>query len=97
LLLIFRGLAVDVTGRMNVLAELSKALEESPSDPGAAFTGYQAAHGKRVAVKQKTLGLMAARLVPKTSTGIWLSTHIFWKAMAGLAAGVRLRRKLRAK
>jgi len=77
--------------------ELSKALEESPSDPGAAFTRYQAAHGKRVAAKQKALGLMAARLVPKTSTGIWLSTRIFWKAVAGVAAGVRLGRKLRAK
>ncbi len=76
--------------------QLAKALGESPADPREAFARYQAAHGKLVASKQKTLGLMAARIVPKTSAGLWLSTR-FWKGMAGIGAGVRLVRKMRQK
>jgi 2-polyprenyl-6-methoxyphenol hydroxylase-like FAD-dependent oxidoreductase len=73
---------------------LAEALEESPGDPGGAFARYQEAHGKLVASKQKNLGRMAAHIVPKTPAGLWLSTRVFWKAMAGVAAAVRLGRKL---
>jgi 2-polyprenyl-6-methoxyphenol hydroxylase-like FAD-dependent oxidoreductase len=74
--------------------QLAKALGESRTDPRGAFALYQTAHGKLVASKQKTLGLVAARIVPKTSAGLWLSTRIFWKGMAGIGTGVRLVRKM---
>ena len=77
--------------------ELARALEECPGDPSGAFARYQAMHGKLVASKQRNLGRMAARIVPKTSAGIWLSTRVFWKAIAGIGAVVRLGRKLRGK
>jgi 2-polyprenyl-6-methoxyphenol hydroxylase-like FAD-dependent oxidoreductase len=77
--------------------ELAKALDESSTDPRSAFARYQSVHGKRVASKQKNLGRMAARIIPKTSAGIWVSTRIFWKGMAGIAAGVRLVRKMNRK
>jgi 2-polyprenyl-6-methoxyphenol hydroxylase-like FAD-dependent oxidoreductase len=77
--------------------ELASALEESPGHPRDAFARYQAVHGKRVASKQKNLGRMAARIVPRTSAGIWLSTRIFWKAISGVGAVVSLGRKLRGK
>jgi 2-polyprenyl-6-methoxyphenol hydroxylase-like FAD-dependent oxidoreductase len=74
--------------------QLARAMDESPGDARGAFARYQAVHGKLVGSKQKNLGRMAARIVPKTSAGIWVSTRIFWKAMAGIGAGVRLCRKL---
>jgi 2-polyprenyl-6-methoxyphenol hydroxylase-like FAD-dependent oxidoreductase len=77
--------------------ELAKALMESPTDPQAAFSRYQAAHGKLVASKQKNLISTASRIVPRTSTGIWLSTRLFWRTMGGLGAAMRLGRKLRGK
>jgi 2-polyprenyl-6-methoxyphenol hydroxylase-like FAD-dependent oxidoreductase len=77
--------------------ELARALEESPSDPRNAFARYQAVHGKLVATKQKNLGRMAGRIVPKTSLGIWLSTRIFWKAISAVGAVAVLGRKLRGK
>jgi hypothetical protein len=43
------------------------------------------------------LAYVAAHIVPETSAGIWLSTRIFWKAMAGIGGVVRLGRKLREK
>jgi 2-polyprenyl-6-methoxyphenol hydroxylase-like FAD-dependent oxidoreductase len=74
--------------------ELAKALAESPADPQGAFSRYQAVHGKLVASKQKNLMFMASRIVPKTSTGIWLSTRLFWRTMGGLGTVMRLGRKL---
>ena len=53
--------------------ELAKALMESPADPQGAFSRYQSVHGKLVASKQKNLISTASRIVPRTSTGIWLS------------------------
>jgi 2-polyprenyl-6-methoxyphenol hydroxylase-like FAD-dependent oxidoreductase len=76
--------------------ELAKALED-PGDPRAAFARYQEVHGKLVASKQKHLGSMAARIVPKTAAGVWLSTRVFWKAVAAVAAVVRFGRKLTGK
>jgi 2-polyprenyl-6-methoxyphenol hydroxylase-like FAD-dependent oxidoreductase len=77
--------------------ELAKALKESPADPQGAFGRYQAIHSKLVASKQKNLISTAARIVPRTSTGLWLSTRLFWRTMSGLGTGVRLGRKLREK
>ena len=77
--------------------ELAKALAESPADPQSAFDRYQAAHAKLVASKQKNLISTASRIVPRTSTGIWLSTRVFWRTMGGLGAVMRLGRKLRGK
>jgi 2-polyprenyl-6-methoxyphenol hydroxylase-like FAD-dependent oxidoreductase len=74
--------------------ELAKALQESPTDPQAAFVRYQAVHAKLVASKQKNLVSTAARIVPRTSTGIWLSTRLFWRTMGGVGAVVRLGRRL---
>jgi 2-polyprenyl-6-methoxyphenol hydroxylase-like FAD-dependent oxidoreductase len=73
--------------------ELAKAVTESPADPAAAFSRYQAVHGKLVASKQKNLVSVASRIVPRTRTGIWLQTHLFWRAVAGVAAVMRLKRK----
>jgi 2-polyprenyl-6-methoxyphenol hydroxylase-like FAD-dependent oxidoreductase len=77
--------------------ELGKALAENPGDPRGAFRRYQAVHGRLVASRQKNLGRMASRIVPKTSAGIWLSTRVFWRGMQGVSAVVRLGRKLRGK
>jgi 2-polyprenyl-6-methoxyphenol hydroxylase-like FAD-dependent oxidoreductase len=77
--------------------ELAKALMESPADPQGALSRYQAVHSKLVASKQKNLISTAARIVPRTSTGLWLSTRLFWRAMGGLGTVVRLGRKLRGK
>jgi 2-polyprenyl-6-methoxyphenol hydroxylase-like FAD-dependent oxidoreductase len=77
--------------------ELARALEESPGNPRDAFARYQAVHGKLVASKQKNLGRMAARIVPVTSAGIWLSARIFWKVMSAVGVVVVLGRKLRGK
>ncbi len=76
--------------------QLAKALIESPVDPQGAFSPYQAVHGKLVASKQKMLTFAAPRIVPKTSTGIWLS-RLFWRTMGGLGAVMRLGRQLRRK
>jgi 2-polyprenyl-6-methoxyphenol hydroxylase-like FAD-dependent oxidoreductase len=73
--------------------ELAQAVSASPANPAVAFSRYQAAHGKLVASKQKNLASMASRIVPRTRTGIWLSTHVFWRAIAGLAMAMRLRRE----
>jgi 2-polyprenyl-6-methoxyphenol hydroxylase-like FAD-dependent oxidoreductase len=75
--------------------ELAKALTESPADPQGALRHYQAVHGKLVASKQSNLISTASRIVPRTPTGIWLSTHVFWRTMGGLGTAVRLGRKLR--
>jgi len=77
--------------------ELAKALTESPADPATAFSRYQVVHGRLVASKQKNLVSTASRIVPRTSTGIWLSARVFWRAMAGVAATMRLVRKLQGK
>jgi 2-polyprenyl-6-methoxyphenol hydroxylase-like FAD-dependent oxidoreductase len=74
---------------------LAKALQETPADPQGAFGRYQAVHSKLVASKQKNLVSTASRIVPRTSTGIWLSTRVFWRAMGGVGAVVRLARRLR--
>jgi len=58
---------------------------------------YQAVHGKLVASKQKKLISVASRIVPRTSTGIWLSTRLFWKTMGALGTAMRLGRQLRRK
>ena len=75
--------------------ELAKALKESPTDPQGAFGRYQAVHSKLVASKQKNLISTAARIVPRTPTGLWLSTRLFWRTIGGLGTVVRLGRKLR--
>lgn len=77
--------------------ELAKALTENPADPAVAFSRYQVVHGRLVASKQKNLVSTASRLVPRTSAGIWLSTRVFWRAMAGVGATMRLVRKLQGK
>jgi 2-polyprenyl-6-methoxyphenol hydroxylase-like FAD-dependent oxidoreductase len=77
--------------------ELAKALMESPADLQGALRRYQAVHGKLVASKQKNLVSTASRIAPRTSTGIWLGTHLFWKTMGGVGTVVRLGRKLRGK
>ena len=77
--------------------ELAKALMESPADPQGTFSRYQAVHGKLVASKQKNLISTASHIVPKTSTGIWLSTRLFWRTMGGLGTVMRLGRQLRRK
>jgi 2-polyprenyl-6-methoxyphenol hydroxylase-like FAD-dependent oxidoreductase len=77
--------------------ELAKALTESPADPQGALSRYQAVHGKLVVSKQKNLISTAARIVPRTPTGLWLSTRLFWRTMSGLGTVVRLGRKLRRK
>jgi len=73
--------------------ELAKAVTESPDNCAVAFARYQAVHARLVASKQKNLVWMAFRIVPRTMTGIWLSTHVFWRAMAGVAAAMRLKRR----
>jgi 2-polyprenyl-6-methoxyphenol hydroxylase-like FAD-dependent oxidoreductase len=87
------GSTLAITGAY----ELAKALKESPADPQGAFSRYQAIHSKLVASKQKNLISTAARIVPRTSTGLWLSTRLFWRTMSGLGTVVRLGRKLREK
>jgi hypothetical protein len=77
--------------------ELAKALKESPTDPQGAFGRYQAIHSKLVASKQKNLISTAARIVPRTPAGLWLSTRLFWRTMGGLGTVVRFGRKLRGK
>jgi len=77
--------------------QLAKALKESPTDPQGAFGRYQAAHSKLVASKQKNLISTAARIVPRTPAGLWLSTRLFWRTMGGLGTVVRFGRKLRGK
>ena len=77
--------------------ELAKALAESPADPQGAMRRYQAAHSKLVASKQKNLISTASRIVPRTATGIWLSTRLFWRTMAGVGAVMRVGRQLRGK
>ena len=77
--------------------ELAKALMESPTDPQGAFSRYQSVHGKLVASKQKNLISTASRIVPKTATGIWLSTRLFWRTMGGLGTVMRVARQLRRK
>ena len=77
--------------------ELAKALTESPADPQGALRRYQAVHGKLVASKQKNLVSTASRIVPRTSTGIWLSTRLFWRTMGGIGTVMRLGRQLRGK
>jgi len=77
--------------------QLAQALAEVAGEPRAAFARYQAVHSRLVASKQKNLGRMAARLVPKTATGIWFSTRVFWRGIEGVGAVVRFARKLRAK
>ena len=78
--------------------ELAKALTEGPADhPQAAFSRYQGVHSKLVASKQKNLVSTASRIVPRTSTGLWLSTRLFWRAMGGVGAVMRMGRKLRGK
>jgi 2-polyprenyl-6-methoxyphenol hydroxylase-like FAD-dependent oxidoreductase len=73
--------------------ELAKAVTETPANLPAAFSRYQAVHGKLVASKQRNLASIASRIVPRTRTGIWLSTHLFWRAIAGFAAAMKLKRK----
>jgi 2-polyprenyl-6-methoxyphenol hydroxylase-like FAD-dependent oxidoreductase len=73
--------------------ELAKAVTESPANYAVAFGRYQAVHGELVASKQKNLVSTASRIVPRTTTGIWLSTHLFWRAMAALATTMRLKRR----
>jgi 2-polyprenyl-6-methoxyphenol hydroxylase-like FAD-dependent oxidoreductase len=75
--------------------ELARAVNESSADPRSAFRRYQAIHGKLVASKQKSLTLIASHIVPKTQMGIWLSTRIFWRTVAGVAAALRLSQRLR--
>jgi 2-polyprenyl-6-methoxyphenol hydroxylase-like FAD-dependent oxidoreductase len=77
--------------------ELAKALKESPTDPQGAFGRYQAVHRKLVASKQKNLISTAARIVPRTPAGLWLSTRLFWRTMGGLGTVMRLGRQLRRK
>jgi 2-polyprenyl-6-methoxyphenol hydroxylase-like FAD-dependent oxidoreductase len=77
--------------------ELAKALTESPADPRAALRRYQAVHGKLVASKQNNLVSTASRIVPRTATGIWLTTHLFWRTMGGVGTVVRVGRNIRGK
>jgi 2-polyprenyl-6-methoxyphenol hydroxylase-like FAD-dependent oxidoreductase len=77
--------------------ELAKALAESSDDPRNAFRRYQVAHSRLVASKKKNLRRTASRIVPGTSTGIWLTTRIFWRGMNGVGTIVRLGGKLRSK
>jgi 2-polyprenyl-6-methoxyphenol hydroxylase-like FAD-dependent oxidoreductase len=77
--------------------ELAKALMERPTDPQGAFASYQATHSRLVASKQRNLIATASRIVPRTSTGLWLTTRLFWRTMAGVGAVMRLGRKLREK
>ena len=77
--------------------QLAKELSERPTDPQGAFGAYQAVHSKLVASKQKNLVSTASRIIPRTPTGIWLSTRVFWKAVSGVGAVMRLGRKLRGK
>jgi 2-polyprenyl-6-methoxyphenol hydroxylase-like FAD-dependent oxidoreductase len=91
------GSTLAIAGAYELAKALEEALEESPGDPRAAFARYQAAHGKLVASKQKNLGRMAHRIVPKTSAGIWLSTRFFWKAVSAVAAVVRFGRNVSGK
>jgi 2-polyprenyl-6-methoxyphenol hydroxylase-like FAD-dependent oxidoreductase len=85
----------DASSCVSLFGELAKALTESPADPQGALRHYQAVHGKLVASKQNNLISTASRIVPRTPTGIWLSTHVFWRTMGGLGTAVRLGRKLR--
>ncbi len=73
--------------------ELAKAVTEDPTNPAAAFRRYQQVHEKLVASKQKNLVSVASRIVPRTRTGVWLQTRLFWRALAAFAAAVRLKRK----
>ncbi len=91
------GSTLAIAGAYELARQIDKALEENPGDPCAAFARYQAVHGKLVASKQKNLGRMAARIVPRTSAGIWLSTRVFWKAVSAVAAAVRFGRNLSEK
>jgi 2-polyprenyl-6-methoxyphenol hydroxylase-like FAD-dependent oxidoreductase len=75
--------------------QLATTLTESPTDPRGAFRRYQAVHGKLVASKQKNLARVASRIVPKTETGIWLSTRVFWRTLQAVGTAMRMGRKLR--
>jgi 2-polyprenyl-6-methoxyphenol hydroxylase-like FAD-dependent oxidoreductase len=75
--------------------QLATALTESPTDPRGAFRRYQAVHGKLVASKQKNLARVASRIVPKTETGIWLNTRVFWRTLGAVGTAMRMGRKLR--
>jgi 2-polyprenyl-6-methoxyphenol hydroxylase-like FAD-dependent oxidoreductase len=75
--------------------QLATTLAESPTDPQGAYRRYQAAHGKLVASKQKNLTNVASRIVPRTKTGIWLSTRVFWRTMEAVGTAIRMSRKLR--
>ena len=95
-----RASCVSLFGDGSTLAiagayQLATTLTESPTDPRGAFRRYQAVHGKLVASKQKNLARVASRIVPKTKTGIWLSTRVFWRTMEALGTAVRTGRKLR--
>ena len=68
--------------------ELAAALAQTPDDPPRAAARYQAVHGKRVASKQKLMALAASHVVPKSPIGLWLSTNLFWRSMAGLGAAM---------
>ena len=75
--------------------ELANAVSETPTDLAAAFRRYQQIHQKLVASKQKNLVSVASRIVPRTRTGVWLQTRLFWRGLAGVAAVMRLGRKWR--
>jgi hypothetical protein len=70
---------VDQEFKRRLLAEPSQTLAS------LGYAGMQA--------KQKNLVSTASRIVPRTMTGIWLSRHLFWRAMAGLATAMRLKRR----
>jgi 2-polyprenyl-6-methoxyphenol hydroxylase-like FAD-dependent oxidoreductase len=75
--------------------QLAAALAEYPADLQRALSRYQAVHGKLVASKQKLMAFAASHVVPKSRIGLWVSTHMFWRAMGGLGAVVRQGQRLR--
>jgi 2-polyprenyl-6-methoxyphenol hydroxylase-like FAD-dependent oxidoreductase len=77
--------------------QLAAALAESPAHAKAAFSCYQAIHGKLVASKQKMMALAASHIVPKSPIGLWLSTNLFWRTMGGVGAVARHVQLLRNK
>jgi 2-polyprenyl-6-methoxyphenol hydroxylase-like FAD-dependent oxidoreductase len=77
--------------------QLAAALAEFPADPQRAFNNYQAIHGKLVSSKQKFMAFAASNIVPKSPIGLWVSTHMFWRAMGALGAVVRQGQRLRKK
>ncbi len=46
---------------------------------------------------QKFMAFAASRIVPRSSIGLWVSTHMFWRPMGGLGAVVRQGQRLRKK